>query len=91
MPMIWIYREGADEDEDFVGNAEQDFWNLLAQEQKDIQAKEDKRREALMPHQPTPIPEEGEGEERRDEEERGGEGEEEDKQEHEGEGEEEDK
>lgn len=53
-------REGAEEDEDFVGNAEQDFWNLLAQEQKDIQAKEEKRREALMPNQPTPIPEEGE-------------------------------
>ncbi len=58
--------EGADDDEDFVGNAEQDFWTLLAQEKKDIEAKEEKRREALMPNQPTPIPEEGE--ERKDEE-----------------------
>ena len=54
-----VHREGAEDEEDFVGNAEQDFWTALAQEQKDIQAKEEKRREALMPNQPTPIPEEG--------------------------------
>ena len=60
------YREGAEEDEDFVGNAESDFWNVLSQEKKDIEAKEEKRREAMMPNQPTPIPEEGE--ERRDSE-----------------------
>lgn len=64
-----MHREHKDaeeeDDEDFIGQAEKEFWNLLAQEQKDIQAKEDKRREALMPkNQPTPIPEEGE--ERRD-------------------------
>ena len=40
----------------------------MAQEQKDIQTKEEKRREALMPNQPTPIPEEGE--EKKDEEEK---------------------
>lgn len=57
---IILHREGAEEEgEDFVGDAEQDFWSALAQEQKDIQAKEEKRREALMPNQPTPIPEEG--------------------------------
>lgn len=61
------HSEGAEDDEDFVGDAEQDFWNLLAQERKDIEAKEEKRREALMPNQPTPIPELEEGEERREE------------------------
>ena len=40
----------------------------MAQEQKDIQSKEEKRREALMPNQPTPIPEEGEEKMREDEE-----------------------
>lgn len=57
--LFYLHREGAEEEEDFVGNAEQDFWTVLAQEQKDIQAKEEKRCEALMPNQPTPIPEEG--------------------------------
>lgn len=61
--------EGADDDEDFVGNAEQDFWTLLDQEKKDIEAKEEKRRESLMPNQPTPIPELEEGEEKKEEEE----------------------
>ena len=38
---------------------------LSFQEQKDIEAKEKKRQEAMQPkHQPTPIPEEG-GDERR--------------------------
>ena len=38
---------------------------VFFQEQKDIEAKEKKRQEAMQPkHQPTPIPEEG-GDERR--------------------------
>ena len=41
--------------EDFIGQAEEDFWKVLAQEKKDIQAKEDKHK-----NQPTTIPEEGE-------------------------------
>lgn len=43
----------------------------MAQEHKDIQAKEEKRREALMPNQPTPIPELEEGEEKGEEKETG--------------------
>ena len=48
-------------DEDFIGQAEEDFWKVLAQEKKDIQAKEDNCK-----NQPTTIPEEGE--EKKDEE-----------------------
>ena len=40
--------------------AEEEFWANLAQEQKEIESKEQKRREAFLPKgQPTPIPEEG--------------------------------
>ena len=53
-------REEAEDDEDFVGKAEQDFWDTLSHEQKNVEAKEQKRREALAPkNQPSPIPEEG--------------------------------
>ena len=48
------------DDEDYVGKAEQDFWDTLSHEQKTIEAREQKRREAMAPKsQPTPIPEEG--------------------------------
>ena len=52
-----MHREEEGDNENFVGDAEKDFWTLLAQERKDIEAKEEKRRELLMPKQPTPIPE----------------------------------
>ena len=43
-----------------MGSAEEEFWANLAQEQKEIESKELKRREALLPkNKPTPIPEEG--------------------------------
>ena len=43
-----------------MGSAEEEFWANLAQEQKEIESKEQKRREALLPKdKPTPIPEEG--------------------------------
>lgn len=61
--MVQICSEEAKEDEDFVGKAEQDFWDILSNEQKNIEAKEVKRQEAIAPkNQPTPIPEEGDKE-----------------------------
>ena len=52
--------EDGEEEEDLVGSAEEEFWANLAQEQKEIESKEQKRREALLPKdKPTPIPEEG--------------------------------
>ena len=52
------YRE-AEEEEDPVVKAEDDFWYLVGQEKKDIENREKKRQDAMMPlNQPTPIPEE---------------------------------
>ena len=46
-------------DEDLVKTAEEEFWETITQERKQIENKEKKRQEALMPKgQPTPIPEE---------------------------------
>ena len=54
------HSEDGEEEEDLVGSAEEEFWANLAQEQKEIESKEQKRREALLPKdKPTPIPEEG--------------------------------
>ena len=54
------HSEDGEEEEDLVGSAEEEFWANLAQEQKEIESKEQKRREALLPkNKPTPIPEEG--------------------------------
>ena len=39
--------------------AEDDFWHLVNLERKDIETREKKRQDAMMPlNQPTPIPEE---------------------------------
>lgn len=52
--------DNQEEGEDLVGEAEGDFWSAIAQEQKEIEARERKRQEAMVPkNQPTPIPEEG--------------------------------
>ena len=52
--------EGEGEEEDLVGVAEQDFWTAVAQEQKEIDGRERKRQEAMLPKgHHTPIPEEG--------------------------------
>ncbi len=65
-PSVHTCSEEAEDEEDFVGKAETDFWDTLSHEQKTIEAKEAKRREAMAPNnQPTPIPEEGD--ERREE------------------------
>lgn len=48
------------EEGDTSEKAEKDFWSSISQEQKEIEAREKKRQEALQPRQqPTPIPEEG--------------------------------
>lgn len=42
-----------------MGQAEQDFWATLMQEKKEVEERERKRQEVLMPKkQPSPIPEE---------------------------------
>lgn len=54
---IYCYRE--DDEEDPIKKAEEDFWYTLNQEKQDIEKREKKRQDALLPkHQPTPIPEE---------------------------------
>lgn len=48
-----------DEEENPIQRAEDDFWHILNQEKQDIEKREKKRQDALLPkHQPTPIPEE---------------------------------
>ena len=43
-----------------MGEAEKDFWAAVAQERKEINGREKKRQEAMLPRgQHTPIPEEG--------------------------------
>lgn len=54
---LYDYRE--EEEEDPTKKAEDDFWYTLNQEKQDIEKREKKRQDALIPkHQPTPIPEE---------------------------------
>lgn len=59
-PIHTHHSEEEGEEEGLVERAEEEFWANVAQEQKEIESKEQKRREAFLPKgQPTPIPEEG--------------------------------
>ena len=59
MTIILVFLCRDEEDEDPIKKAEDDFWYTLNQEKKELDTRERKRQDALMPkHQPTPIPEE---------------------------------
>lgn len=59
--MRYIFRDNAEQqDGDLIKKVEEEFWTSVMQETKEIESREKKRQEAMMPKDlPTPIPEEG--------------------------------
>ena len=57
----YCFRENAEkQDDDLIKKVEEEFWASVVQETKEIESREKKRQEAMMPKElPTPIPEEG--------------------------------